>query len=1035
MLNDRQLVRTADKFTRLERQLAAKIFRKVGALTDTEVFETTEHLFAIPQEGWQPLTAGERHGSENALNWYRGRFTVPAELDGEELFLLPHLNGEALYYVDGVEMGIFANRRQSPVGGNHWVNRLCAAARAGETLDVVMEVWSGRTVRGTQPFQQSEGWSGNFVTEYTSFDVCVRDPLIYDTYFDLHVVNDLLSIKSLDDFRRAELLRALETAHEAVYYDADCTDDEHFRAGLVALREALAPVLAAKGDAGANRPIIGLVGHSHMDTAWLWTTDDTIKKCARTYSNQLNLMARYPEHRFVQSSACHSEMLRRHYPALFERVADAVRAGRYEPNGGVWVECDGNIPSGESMVRQFLWGQRYTQRWFGYTSDCFLLADTFGYSASIPQIMKGCGVKYFLTTKMSWNDTNRFPYDTFYWQGLDGTRVLTHLYTLGGTADPSYLTDAAAGIRAKASSRRRLVAYGEGDGGGGPEFETLETARRVEDLAGCPRTAHTSVSDFMHTLEREVTEPPLYAREMYLELHRGTLTNQHEIKRNNRKVEIGLHDLEFLTVAEAAASGREATDAAVRPLLETLLLNQFHDILPGTCIPEAHVMCKQQMRAVRQSLRELTAHALTTTPDNDAVTAVNTLSIPRDDVWYAALPAGKAIAGARCQRVTDLRGNALTAVAGVTLPPLSATALALTDAEADAPSPFLFEQNTLTTPFATITFDENGAIASFVDRRCGRELRQGRPLNTFLFGEDVPLGWDNWDIDADLPRKLHPAGELIAREVVADGAVEWRLRSRWRLSDKSEIEQDMIVYADSPLVRFDTLLHWQDDHRFLKTAFDTGVFAPEARFEMQFGHVRRSTTHSTNEELAQFEVAQHRFTDLSETRYGVAVLNDCKYGVSVDGGSIALSLHKGGVRPDYTGDHGDHFCTYAFLPHMGGFTAQNVVAPAYALNDPPVLFAGRRDLPPLCVVETVDGETADNVLIDTVKPCEDGGHAYILRLYEAEGGSARVRLRFATPPRAVTRTDMLEQPQESLDPADATLDFTPFHIETVKVEY
>ena len=1029
MIHEQQFGRTTEKFVRLEKQLLFKMFRKVGELEGVELFETKEHLYEIPTEGYRPIRSGEQWGAEQVLGWFRGRFTVPAELAGQELFLKPNMNGEMLYYVNGEERGIFANKRRSAVGGNHWVNRLAEKATAGETLQVVLESWCGRAVKGTQPFQESEGWSGNFESVFQSIDVCVKDQLVCDTYFDLRVVNELLKVKTLDDFRRGQLQAALMKAHDGVWYDADCVDEETWRAGLQAVREALAPVLAEKGAPGDSRPTVELIGHSHMDTGWLWTVTDTIKKCARTYANQLNLMERYPEHRFVQSSAYHSELIRRHYPALFRRIAESVRAGRYEPNGGVWVECDCNITGGESMVRQFLWGQRFTRRWFGYQSDCFWLPDTFGYSASIPQIMKGCGVNYFLTTKMGWNDTTRFPYDTFQWQGLDGTRVFTHLNGQGGgDLTPGHLNDLAAGIRTKSATHRRLHAYGAGDGGGGPTFEQLETVRRERDLAGCPRVQFTTVSEFMRSLERETPEPPLYARELYLELHRGTLTNQHEIKRNNRKAEIGLHDAELLTVLEAADKGIPADGEDLRPLWELTLLNQFHDILPGTCIPDQHEMTKEQMRGVRARLKERLAHTLTTRPDG-GITAVNPLSFPRTGVWYAELPEGKGIKGAKCQTFTDLRGRRVTALAGLTLPPLSATPLTLTAGEEGGRSPFTYDGTHLTTPFARIVFDENGAIASFVDTRCGRELRAGLPLNTFLFGEEVSQGWDNWDVDADMPRKLKPAGKLLSRELVSEGPVELRIRSRWQISDKTEIEQDMAVYADSPLVRFDTLMHWQDDHRFLKAAFDTTVFASDARFEMQFGHVRRPTFRSTAEEMAKFEVPQHKFTDLSESRYGVAVLNDGKYGVSVDGGRIGLSLHKGGVRPDYTGDHGDHFVTYAFLPHTGDFSACNTVRAAYELNYSPVTAAGSRALPSLVTVE------AENVIVETVKPCEDAENAYILRLYEAEGGSAVTRLHFGRPPKAVTRCDMLEQPLEALDPADPTLSFSPFHIETVKVEY
>jgi len=1030
MFHETQLRRTYEKIVRLKDQLASRMFQKVGELQNVELFETDEHLYTIPTEGYRPIEKGEMWGDETHLGWFRGQFTVPQELAGRELFLQPQLNGEMLYYVNGVEMGIFTRQcHLARQNAKHWVNRLCANAAAGETLNVVIESWCGRYIPNSHPFGAGEMWHGSFRTPYESIDVCVRDDLYYNTYFDLHVVTGLVRDGAVNHFRRMEVLRALEDAHDSLYYNAEFVDEASFRAGLEKLNTYLRPLLAECGSTAVSRPTIGVIGHSHIDTAWLWTTTDTVKKVVRTFSNQLNLMDRYPEHRFVQSSAYHCEMMRRHYPAVFERIAEKVREGRWEPNGGVWVECDCNITGGESMVRQFLWGQRYTRRHFGYTSNCFWLPDTFGYSASIPQIMKGCGVDYFLTTKMGWNDTNAFPYDAFYWQGLDGTRVFTHLNTIGASnMEPQALNNIANGIRQRAVTHRRLHAYGPGDGGGGPQFEMLEGLRRMQDLEGCPRVEYTTVGEFMRTLEVEAKEPPLYAKELYLELHRGTLTNQHEIKRNNRKAEIGIHDLEFLTVAEAESKGEVATGEKVTPLMETVLVNQFHDILPGTSIHATHETCKEQMRAVRRELKAACENTLTVAAEENVVTAVNTLSFPRCDVWYATLPTGKHLKGYPCQTFTDFEGNVRTAVGGTTLAPFAAAAFELADATAGA-SPFRYDGDTLTTPFAVMRFDERGAIASFVDTRTGRELCAGLPLNTFLFGEDVPLAWENWDVDADFMRKLTPTAELVSREVVSDGAVELRLRSRYRISEKTEILQDMVVYAASPMVRFDTKMCWQDDHRFLKAAFDTNVLAPQARFEMQFGYVQRATNHSTSEEIAQFEVAHHKYMDLSDTRYGVAVLNDCKYGVSVEGGRIGLSLHKGGTAPDSAGDHGEHFCTYAFLPHVGGFGAQEVVWPAYALNHPPLVLNGRRELPSLVAAD------ADNVIVETVKPCEDAEQAYILRLYEAEGGSAKTALRFATAPRAVYRTNMLEEVLEELDPHNVTLTFSPFHIETVKVVY
>ena len=393
---------------------------------------------------------------------------------------------------------------------------------------------------------------------------------------------------------KSKAMNALIDAHKVIYYSPEDVSEENFFEGIRKAHTCFKEVLSIKN--GPLAPVAGIIGHSHMDTAWLWHVDETVKKCARTFSNQLSLMEQYPEHRFIQSSALHSDMMRKHYPELFLRIKEKVREGRYEPNGAVWVECDCNITSGESMIRQFLWGQRFNEKHFGYRSDSFWLPDTFGYSASIPQIMKGCGVDYFLTTKLSWNDTNTFPYNTFYWQGIDGTRVFSHFNTIQSWPDPRELRAAFENNPQPSVTNSRLVTYGYGDGGGGPQFEMLESARRCMDLCDVPRIKYTSVSDFMKELEKECHEPDTYRGELYLELHRGTLTNQHEIKYNNRKAELALRDLELLTVCESARKGKPVSAEKTNELYETLLLNQFHDILPGTCINRAHEECKAQMR-------------------------------------------------------------------------------------------------------------------------------------------------------------------------------------------------------------------------------------------------------------------------------------------------------------------------------------------------------------------------------------------------------------------------------------------------------
>ena len=1032
MISEKQIERTLQKLVRLESTLEQQLFQRVDSVP-MKWFHTMERLHAVPEDSLfsQP---GESWGQEGQYCWFKGTYTVPAELAGMDLYLYPKTGAyEGMLWKDGVPYGNFASKEVVGSHGNHYCDLFLQNARLGQTVELALEFYAGHYCIGCMPLTD-EG-SRDFRRPVGPADVCVKDSLISDFLFDLKTLNELVQALEQDSFRRAAVIRTLLDVHEIVYYSWENTTPETFRAALQEAHPLLKEALAKTNSQSA--PLAGIIGHSHMDTAWLWTIDETIEKCARTYSNQMSLMDQYPEYKFIQSSAFHSEVIRRHYPALFEQIKERVAQGRYEPNGGVWVECDCNIVSGESMVRQFLWGQRFTREHFGYTADAFWLPDTFGYSPAIPQIMQKSGVRYFLTTKMAWNDTNRFPYDTFYWKGLDGTKVLTHLNKTHIWPTPKSLMEYVVNgknsgdcIQEKPVSNMRLLSFGFGDGGGGPEFEMLEMARRVKDLEGLPRAEYTTVSEFMQQLEKTVRSPSTYSGELYLELHRGTLTNQAQIKQNNRYAENALHNLEYILVREALAAQQEADGQEIRPLLNTLLVNQFHDILPGTCIPEAHSQSLQETAQVIRRAGELLREKASVQPEADRISLVNTLSLERSDVLYLELPEGRVVEGFVQQRINSVLHGDRTAVSGVVLPAFSARTLTLTTDAPRSESPFRADGNSLETPFALITFDENGAISSFIDKAAGRELRGiGFPLNTLLLAEDVPSAWDNWDVDADLELKFRPAAKLISRETVSDGGVEYRIRSTYQLTEKSTLAQDMIFYADTPEIRFETVMDWHDNHRFLKTAFDTSIETDFARHEVQFGCIKRSVNRSTDIEKAKFEVSNQKYTDLSDTRYGAALLNDCKYGISVNEGQMRLSLHKGGCRPDYTGDHGRHTCVYSFLPHAGAFSAETVVHPAYRLNVPPVQLAGSY------AQESLLSIGSSNILAETVKPCEDGGRAFILRLYECEGAYTRTELRVNGAKR-ITETNLLEDALDTVSAGDTCeLSFHPFEIRTLKVEY
>ncbi len=1041
MYTDKQLDRMLGKMKRLEKMLEPKLFQTV-ATVPMKAFLTDGSHHDVPEDAcFTACDDGTVFEGEGIYCWFKGNFTVPEELEGKTLFVYPKIRGyEGMLWVNGKPYGNYASKMIVHSHGNHYCDMLCREAKSGETLEMAFEYYANHYIKGTQPFLVEA--QKHYRIEYHPVDICLKDEEMAAFYFDLRIANGLIKVLEKKSFRRAAVVRAMLEIHNLISYDFENEEPEVFRMQIRRADAILRKVLQEKNSASA--PYAGLIGHSHMDTAWLWHRGETEKKCARTYANQMNLMDQYPDYTFVQSSAYHSDIIKRMYPALFEDIKKRVAEGRYEPNGGVWIECDCNIPSGEYMVRQFVWGQKFTRENFDYTSDAFWLPDTFGYSASLPQIMQGCRVKYFLTTKMAWNDTNVFPYDTFYWKGIDGSQVLVHFNRTHVWPDPEALTenllaDGENTIKERSVSNMRLISYGFGDGGGGPEFEMVEIAERMKDVEGMPRTSHTTVSRFMQELEQSLVEPSTYNGELYLELHRGTLTNQHVIKRNNRKAEFALRDLEFLTVWDALCRDGEASPEKIDPLTCEMLVNQFHDILPGTCIPRAHDEAIQAVEHIIEEARKISGELLaerTSGQESGAkqITVVNTLSFERSDVVYIPFEGYYVEGGYKQQVVKDRDGNAKLAVMGVKIPAFGSVVLNLTKDYAEEKSAFSVsgeKGEILETPVVRVVFNEKGYMESFVDRRNGRELKgEGYALNTFLMAEEVSLGWDNWDVDADYESKFRESAELLSREVVSDGAVEFRIRSSYRLSGKSTLDQDMIFYADSPEVVFETRINWQDDHRFLKTAFDTTIHTDYASQEIQFGYIRRVTNRNTEIEKARFEVSNHKYTDISETRYGAAVLNDCKYGISVRDSQMRLSLHKGGCMPDFRGDKGIHECTYAFLPHMGSMSADNVIQPAYLLNEKPLVTEGSLQMESLVKLD------CDHVIVETVKPMEDSGRGFILRLYEAEGTADRVTITFGFPVKGLAETNMLEETEKEFEAAqELTLDFRAFEIKTIRINY
>lgn len=1015
-----------------------------------EYAETDEHLRSPGEAAklsYKPAASGTTWGHAWGNAWFRGVVELPSSCNGREVFIAGVTGGkESLVFVNGNPAGMLTAQTFGEYG-NHAAVRIAAAdENAGRRVDIAIESYAWHPCVECMPGDLTKAQAfapGQFVKTFQSLKLVLRRDDVAQMCVDLH--NLLMFHKALDEHHpmkgRAEQC-LLELFTILPQHPLEVPESA-WRSAVAQARDTMKPIFASRN--GTHTPYIGLVGHSHMDTAWLWPISETIRKCARTYANALAMMDQYPEYIFIQSAPLHTEWMRDFYPDIFRRMKQRVQEGRWEPNGGMYVEPDCNLTGGESMIRQFLVGQKVNEELYGYRSDSYWQPDVFGYSSAIPQIMKGCGIDYFLTTKLGGNDTNKFPYDCFIWKGQDGTEVISHFNAIHNWPDTICTMHLWNNTQHHDVQDRRLFSYGYGDGGGGPFYEMIESARRIEDLQGCPKTKHTTVSKFMKDLDRETRHQlPIWFGELYFEAHRGTLTSIHGIKRGNRKCEIAMRNAELTAVL--ASLGRDASPrppstyphAKLLTLWKTLLTNQFHDILPGSSISEVNVQAIREFAETTAGAESITHESLAgitaAKQGAESIALFNPLSWTRaDEHVLEGVATGKMPAehGLDCQWITDVEGRTKLIVGGVKLPSLGGVVLALKSGQPDTTSPFKIEGDTIKTPYSVLRFDKAGRIVSFLDRTTGREVARehGVPLNTFWMGEDIPQSWDNWDVDAEQQLKMQPVVDLVSRDVVANGPLQLRIRSVYRLSEKSSLTQDIVLHAGTPRVDFETVLEWNEVHTLLKAGFDVDILSERARHEMQFGHLDRPAHDNRSIERAQFEVCNHRWTDFSESRFGVAILNDCKYGISVRKTEMRLTLAKSGNHPDYTAGAGRQVFSYALLPHAG-FSAESVIRPGYEFNVPAITVAGAAQAP-ASLLEV----SAPNVIVEAVKWAEKG-NAFVVRLYEAERNRTKTTVKIGVPVKAVTQVNMLEENPVPIPLHDGKvdLDFRAFEIKTLRIE-
>lgn len=1002
--------------------------KKIGELENCEYFITKEHLRKPPVNGYSPLEKGMKWGSEWENMWVKGTAKFPEGAKGR-ICVRPHTNAaETLVFIDNIPRGIVNSKGADIINGLHAFALIDKDIEAGKEYEIALDSYAWHFCADCAPYQnygKKSAEDSEFERFYEGVDLCVIDEDVYGFILDLNMALQLAQVTEYNQSVNAKASKIIEEVMDALVQDPKSREESVWRTSVIKCRELMAELF--NNEQNDDMGTVGIIGHSHMDTAWLWPVKETIRKCARTYANALNLMDFDPDYKFIQSSALHLDWMREYYPDIFEGIVERVKEGRYEPNGGVWVECDCNITSGEAMVRQFLYGQRFTRKYMNYTSDSFWLPDTFGYSAAIPQIMKGCDVKYFYTTKMSWGDLNEFPHDTFKWRGLDGSEVITHLHRIETPPDVKGALSSMKLVKDPSVFNGKLLTFGIGDGGGGPTLSSVENANRVRKVKGTPKVEYTTISKWMQKIEKEGKDLQVYDGELYLELHRGTLTQMHDVKRGNRLTELALHTMEFMNVMSDDAV-RENIDK----LYKTLLLNQFHDILPGTCITPVYEVYRKEIaetlevaaKTVKASSYKLTSEA------ENTVTVFNPAPFKRNSV---ALNEKTGIEGTVSQSYVDLTGKESTVAYGIEVPAYGAVSYKKAPLS-DCASAFTYDGENLETPFYKVKFNADGSIASLFDKENRRETVSKNGFNVFYSGEDVPEQYDNWDIDTETQKKVKKDMNLIKSEVITDGALLFVIRNTYKISYNSTLIQDVIFSSKERKVDFHTILDWKDTHILVKAGFDIEVSADFMKNEIQFGHLNRPTTRNTSLEVAKFEVVNHKWTDVSEARYGVALLNDCKYGLSgekTDNNSIdlKLTLKKSGNHPDVTGDEGVNEFTYSILPHAGAFSVPTVVADSYLLNIPAVVAEGKFD------AEALVSCDADNVICETVKPAEDNDHDFVLRFYEAERSRTNC---FVSIPGAkkVYSVNMLEENKEELPIIDGKieLNFRPFEIKTIYVE-
>ncbi len=1012
--------------------------RKYCALykADLPVWSYTHAMYEAgnytPEENRGEMTLGQHWSTGyDEAHFFRTAFTVPEEMAGKELRLEFFIGGESLVKVNGKFCGSVSSSKYAPERGTIVLKD---RFNAGDVLNIELESAVNSMEFCDAAMDGAKSMEYTFSTAY----VWVADEACEGYWYDLEVAFQALEFIK-DEHIYSLVYSAIDDSLHVVDYDFD---EPEVRKSIAEARKVYLEKLAKIPWSATSKVIF--TGHSHIDVAWLWRIQESIRKSARTFSNVVTLMDKYPEMTFGQSQAVLYDMVKKHYPELYEMIKEKVANNQWDICGNVWVEADTNVASGEALIRQVLYGTEFFKNEFGKVSKTYWLPDCFGFTWALPQIIKRCGMTNFITSKLSYNDTNKFPFNMFRWQGNDGTQVMAHMMHPGynGVFSVSELMTSDRECNNKEQLDTAMQMYGYGDGGGGPTNWMLERGKRLQNFPGLPQAHIGHVDDFFAITAEKKEELPVWNGEMYYENHRGTFTSQHFVKKNNRRGEYAIERNEMLNVLAEKLCGVAYQKEKIETAWKCLLTNQFHDILPGTSIHEVFEDCKKEYALLRKMNRELKNELLnalnaTVKTEGDSIICWNLVSVENAMPVKLNVESDKLVPlgkdGKALPHVFEKKENGflLTFTPDEPLPAFGCKVFALGENTADYDA-VTATATVLENSKIKAVFDENGVITSIYDKVNDRESLDGKG-NLLTVSLDKCIHETAWNLEINYKKKVWTLDEAESIKVLESNAQRGVIEIV-RKFHKSTITQKIILNRDSDMLLFDTTVDWHESDKVLKAEFNVAIIDTEATYNIAHGAIKRPTHWNTSFDYTRFEVAAHKWADLSEGGYGVSLLNDCKYGYDIHNSRMRITLMRAPTCPDRTGDHGISTFVYAYYPHKNGWQDAETVKNGLCLNVPPVArIAGKQDgtIESGSSFLTVEG---GSFTVDCIKNAQDG-RGIIIRIAEEERRRGKGKVIWKLGGKTVTECNMIEEDETPVVFDGETFEFTykPFEVKTFRI--